>query len=267
MRNKVGVATSTYHYFSLEQTVEGISKSGYKYVEPLSVPGFCNHIIPSPEEMDEEGAKKLLGLCKQYNLELYCVGGHMRLMKDDSVDRFKKVIDCADLLGAKFITTDAGDVKGKEDEVKFYSDMEVLGNYARSKDVTICFELHGDWCNKGKETAEVVRKIDNSHVRINYDTGNAIYYGDTRPEEDIKYALPYMSFLHLKDSGGEYKGYDFPVFGEGTVDFDSIFKTIESYDGPMSVELEFDGKEHPIEEVNAGIKKCYDFLKNYGYVE
>ena len=267
MRNKVGVATSTYHFFSLEQTLEGITISGYKYVELLSVPGFCDHIIPPPEEMDADSARKLLSLCKKYKLELYCIGGHMRLMKDDSIDRFTKVIDCANLLGAKYITTDAGAVKDRKDEVKFYSDIEILGNYAQSKDITICFELHGDWCNTGKETAEVVKKINNSHVRINYDTGNVIYYGDTRPEEDIKFALPYISFLHLKDSGGKYQVYDFPVFGEGTVDFDSIFKTIKDYNGPMSVELEFDGKKHSIDEVNMGVKKCYDFLKNYGYVK
>ena len=87
------------------------------------------------------------------------------------------------------------------------------------------------------------------------------------PEEDIKYALPYINFLHLKDSGGEYQGYDFPVFGEGTVDFDSIFKSIEVYKGPMSVELEFDGKERPIDEINDGVKKCREFLARYGYTE
>jgi len=267
MQNKIGVATSTYHFFSLEQTLEGISKGGYKCVEPLSVPGFCNHIIPSPEEMDEKGAGQMLAKCKKYDLELYCIGGHMRLMKGDSIGKFKKVVDCAVLLGAKYITTDAGEVRNKKDEIKFYSDMEVLGDYAREKDVKICFELHGEWCNTGKETAEVVRKIDNSHVGINYDTGNAIFYGDTRPEEDIKYALPYINFLHVKDSGGVYQGYDFPVFGEGSIDFDSIFKSLENYDGPMSVELEFDGKEHPIEEINDGVKKCRDFLKGYGYTE
>jgi len=265
MQNKIGVATSTYHFFSLEQTLDGVSKGGYKYIELLSVPGFVEHIVPSPEEMDEKGAVQLLALCKKYGLEMYCVGGHMRLMKGDSVGRFKKVIDCAALLGAKYITTDAGEVRNKKDEIKFYSDMEILGDYAQEKDVTICFELHGDWCNTGKETAEVVKKIDNSHVRINYDTGNVIFYGDTRPEEDIKYALPYISFMHLKDSGGKYQGYDFPVFGEGTVDFDSIFKTLEDYSGPMSVELEFDGKEHPIEKINDGVKECYEFLKRYGY--
>jgi L-ribulose-5-phosphate 3-epimerase len=264
-KNKLGVATATYHSFNTEQTLDGVAKGGFKYVELLSVPGFGEHITPRIEEIKEEGAESLLGLCREYGLELFCIGVYMRLMKEGSVKLFKRVIDAAMMLGVNYINTDTGEVNSSDDEKRFYKDMTELGEYAQSKDVIICFELHGDWCNTGKKTAEVVERINNSHVRINYDTGNAIFYGNVRPEEDIKYAIPYMSFLHVKDSGGLYKDYNFPVLGEGTVDFDTIFKLLEDYAGPLSLELELDGKEHPIEEVNAGVKKCHDFLKRYGY--
>jgi L-ribulose-5-phosphate 3-epimerase len=263
--NKLGVATATYHSFTTEQTLDGVSKGGYKYVELLSVPGFGEHLKPRAEEMKEDDAERLIGLCRKYGLELFCIGVYMRLMKEGSVELFKRVIDAADMLGARYINTDTGEVKNRDGEKRFYKDLKELGEYAQSKDVTICFELHGDWCNTGKKTAEVVKKIDNSHVRINYDTGNAIFYGNVRPEEDIEYAIPYMAFLHVKDSGGVYQEYNFPVLGEGTVDFDKIFKLIEDYAGPLSLELELDGKEHAIEEVNAGVKKCHEFLKGYGY--
>ena len=265
--NKIGVATATYHVFSTEETLDGVSRGGYKYIELLSVPGFGEHIVPAPEEMDITSARKLNDLCKKYGLELLCIGVYMRLMKEGSVETFKRVIDAAEMLGSKYINTDTGEVKSSDDEKRFYKDMGVLGEYAQSKDVTICFELHGDWCNTGKKAAEVIEKIKNAHVRINYDTGNAIFYGDVRPEEDIKYALPYMSFMHVKDNVGGYQVYDFPILGEGTVDFGKIFKIVDDYDGPISLELELDEKEHPLEEVNAGVKKCYEFLQTFGYGE
>jgi sugar phosphate isomerase/epimerase len=266
MNNKIGVATATYHFATTEEALGGISSSGYKYVELLSVPGFGEHIAPPPEEMDKQSAEKLSGECKNYRLELFCIGVYMRLMREGSLEKFKRVIDAANFLDVKYINTDTGEIKNAEDEKRFYREMKMLGEYAALKNVIICLELHGDWCNTGKRASEIVKKINNAHVGVNYDTGNAIFYGGTKPEEDILYALPYITFVHLKDSCGKYKVYDFPVLGEGTVDFNSIFKTIEKYSGPMSVELEFDGKKRPLKEVNAGVKKCHDFLKSYGFM-
>jgi L-ribulose-5-phosphate 3-epimerase len=265
MDNKIGVVTSTYHAFSTEETLDGISKGGFKYVELINVHGFAEHIKPAPEQMDQKSADKMLALCRSYGVELYCYAGHMRLMKDDSIKSFKKVIDAAELLGLKYITTDTGDVKSSEDEKKFYSDMGELGTYAKSKNITVCLEIHGEWCCTGKKAAEIVKKINNDHVRINYDTGNAIYYGGERPEEDIKYALPYMAFMHIKDSGGKKGVWDFPVLGQGSVDFERIFDLIKGYKGPISLELEFEGKPHPLEYVNDGVKKCNEFLRAHGY--
>jgi sugar phosphate isomerase/epimerase len=110
----------------------------------LSVPGFGEHITSRTEEMKEEGAESLLGLCREYGLELFCIGVYMRLMKEASAKLFKRVIDAAVMLGVNYINTDTGEVNSSDDEKRFYKDMTELGEYAQSKDVIICFELHGD---------------------------------------------------------------------------------------------------------------------------
>jgi sugar phosphate isomerase/epimerase len=186
-------------------------------------------------------------------------------MKPNCVEKFKALIDGTRLLNVRYITTDTGDVKNKDDEKEFYQDMEEIGEYAMSKGILICFEVHGDWGCSGKKLLEIVKKIDKNGVRINYDTANAVFYGGVRPEEDLQYALPYMSFLHIKDTGGKKGVWDFPVLGEGTVDFNKIFNLIKDYEGPISLELEFDGKPHPLEYVNEGVKKCNLFLRSHGY--
>ncbi len=267
MKSTIGVVTSTYPNFSGVEAMEGISKAGFKYIELASAPAFFEH-MPRPEKStDKNIVDGVLDLCKKYNLTLQTIAGHTRMMKEDSVKNFKTVIDFANLAGVKFITTDAGDVNGKDDEKKFYADVSELSEYAQDKGISICFEMHGNWCNNGKNGAEIIKVINRPNIRLNYDTGNVILYGKTRPEEDIKYALPYMGHLHIKDHGsGKIGEWNFPALGDGVLDFDKIFDLLEDYTGPSSVEVEFEGKEHTLDEINHAVKKSFDFLKGYGYV-
>lgn len=124
--------------------------------------------------------------------------------------------------------------------------------------------MHGSWCNNGKTGAEIIEKVNHPNVRLNYDTGNVSLYGGVWAVDDIQYALPYMSFLHIKDVGGELKEWNFPALGEGRVDFEKIAKALENYTGPISVEVEFDGSERSLDEINAAVKKSHDFLVNLG---
>jgi sugar phosphate isomerase/epimerase len=73
--------------------------------------------------------------------------------------------------------------------------------------------------------------------------------------------------LHLKDDGSGKKGdWNFPPLGQGLVDFEIIFEKIADYQGPIDVEIEFDGKERTLDEINEAVAQSYQFLKSYGYV-
>ncbi len=267
MKNTVGVVTSTYPNYGTEEALDGISGAGFEYVELATCPGFFEHISPRPEDMQPGDEKKVLDLCKKYGLKLQCVAAHTRMMKEDTVKNFKAVIDFASRAGVNFITTDAGEVKDSTDEKKFYSDISELAAYAKDRKVTICLEMHGNWCNTAEKGSEIIKKINHPNVKLNYDTSNVIMYGETRPERDIDKAIPYMGYLHLKDHGtGKAGEWNFPALGEGVVDFDKIFDSIKDYSGPISVEIEFDGKERKLETINEAVRKSYEFLKSYGYV-
>jgi L-ribulose-5-phosphate 3-epimerase len=267
MNNKVAVVTSTYPNYDADQAMKGISAAGFKYVDLATCPGFFEHIQPRPEEMREEDYKKVLDKVASYKLTLLAVSGHTRMGKPDTVENLKKVIDFTSKGGVSHLITDTGEVKDKKDEDKFYSDISELADYAKSKKVIICIEMHGNWCNTGSRGAEIIKKISHPSVKLNYDTSNVIFYGGVRPEEDIEAALPHMGYLHLKDHGsGKKSDWNFPALGEGVLDFDSIFEKIKDYSGPIDVEVEFDGKEHSLEEINNAVSKSFDFLKDYAYV-
>lgn len=266
MDRKIGVVTSTYAHFGIEDAMAGISRVGFKFVELATIPNIIDHILPRPEEMQDINVAKILDMCEEYNLKIYCIAAHERLMKEKAVYNFKKVIDIADLLDVRNITTGTGEVKTKDDKKRFFKEIKILGQYAANKDIIICLEIHGDWCKDGKVASEIVGMINHPNIKINYDTANVIFYGNKRPEEDIKFALPYIGFIHLKDKRGGYKVWDFPALGDGDINFDKIFKLIKDYSGPISVEVEFDGKKHTLNEVNDSVKRSYIFLKNYGIV-
>lgn len=267
MKKNIAVVTSTYPNYSGSEAIEGISKAGFKYIELASAPAFFEH-IPRPEnKVDKEIVDSVLKECKDHGLTLQCIAGHTRLMKENCVENFKKVLDFANLAGVKFVTTDTGEVKGEDDEKKFYSDIREIGDYANDYGITVCLEMHGEWCNNGKIGAEIIKTVNHTNVKLNYDTGNVTFWGNTRPEGDLQYALPYMGYIHLKDNGsGKFKDWNFPALGEGVVDFDKIFEMLKKFDGPGSVEIEFDGKERSLEEINKAVKTSYDFLKKHGMV-
>ncbi|OPZ88691.1 MAG: Inosose dehydratase [Firmicutes bacterium ADurb.Bin419] len=267
MKKAIGVVTSTYPNYSGKDAIEGISKAGFKYIELASAPSYFEH-IPRPEiEISKKIVDDVLKECQDNGLTLQCIAGHTRMMKENCVEDFKKVLDFAALADVKFVTTDTGEVKNSDDEKKFYGIIRELGDYAKDKGITICLEMHGGWCNSGKIGAEIIKKANHSNVKLNYDTGNVTFYGNVRPEEDIKYAIPYMGYVHLKDNGsGKVNEWDFPALGDGILDFEKIFEELKAFDGIGSVEVEFDGKERSLEEINIAVKKSFDFLKKHGWI-
>lgn len=268
MKKSIAVVTSTYPNYSGKEAMEGISKAGFKYIELATAPAFFEH-MPRPEiKVDKQIVDGVLKDCKDHGLTLQCIAGHTRLMKEKAVENFNKVLDFAGLAGVKYVTTDTGEVKNKDDEKKFYGDIKEIGDYAKTKGITVCLEMHGEWCNNGKIGSEIIKTANHPNIKLNYDTGNVIMYGNTRPEVDLPFALPYMGYIHLKDHGsGKYKEWNLPALGEGVTDFDKIFEMLKKFDGPASVEIEFDGKERSLDEINKAVKTSYIFLKKHGIVE
>ena len=109
----------------------------------------------------------------------------------------------------------------------------------------------------------MVNEIQSPFVGINYDTGNAIFYGNVRPEEDIISCLPWIVHIHLKDKRGGYKVWDFPALGKGEVDFGKILGLLppEKRSIPISVEIEFDGKfDHTKDFVDQAVQESFAYL-------
>lgn len=141
---------------------------------------------------------------------------------------------------------------------------------ARSAGVILSLETHVPFAHNGATARRTVEAVGSAGLGYNYDSANIYYYNpkgiDTVAE--LTTALPYVSSVHLKESAhGEPESFDFPVFGEGIVNFPAVFATLDAhgYAGPYTMELEgplVDGL--PVAERSAKVRACLDYLKSIG---
>jgi sugar phosphate isomerase/epimerase len=155
-------------------------------------------------------------------------------------------VDLAKWLGAAVVNTGPGEVESPEGRDGFFTNIIEIAEYAAQAKVIVALETHGELMGSGRAAASVIEQIDSPWIRINYDTGNVIFYGGVSPKEDILAAIPFLEHIHLKDKRGGKKVWDFPPLGMGDVDFPGIFRALgeAGYEGPISVEIEVSGKNY-----------------------
>jgi sugar phosphate isomerase/epimerase len=249
--------------YSTDEIMEGISKAGFKFIELLTE-SEVSHIIPKPYEMDEKSSVEFKNSLSKYNLNVsgiyYYQGQKSLLTNAEGLNIFYKLIDGCCLLSSKYLITDTDYMDDRKKQKIFYKTIGNVLDYASSKDIILCLDIHGLWCCNGETAASIIQNVSHPNLKINYCTGNAIYWGNSRPEYDIDYTLPYLGRVHLKDSMGKPKDYNFPALGGGTIDFKKIFLKLKNFKGPVSVEVELDGRNKSLKQINTAIIQSRRYL-------
>jgi len=271
MKNIIALKTNCFKGYSLDEMIIGIKEAGYKYLELSATPNNSSGISRFQDFSKLCEIKE-----KLYNNQLIPIslGGHTNIMDEELKNDFINNIKLAHFFNCKYIVTSVGDPHIKEEEI--VKDEIVANNikffipYLDKYDINLVIELHGN-----HYSAEIVSKIlnlvNNQRIKINYDTGNAVFYGLFSNEEllnDFSNHIDEIGYMHLKDKLGKKNEWNFPALGDGYIPFKDIFKTLKENNNysPLSVEIEFT-KEGPknIEEINTAIKKSAIFLKENGF--
>jgi len=255
-----GVFMGDYYNYGIVNSIKGISKAGFKYVELCSYTG----LLPDPIDITDDDIENLTRTLSDNKITAfswyYYKGGKDIFIKEKVLSQFKRAFEIANFLKISHITTDADEVKDTADEKEFYKYINEIGDMASEYSIKLSIDIHGYWFCNGKEASRIIKIINNPNIGINYCTGNAIYYGNANPEEDIKYAIPNLFKVHIKDSSGIYHDYNFPALGEGKVDFSIILNELKDFYGPHIAEIELRNQGEPLSEINEAFKKSYDFL-------
>ena len=269
MTDRLAASTNSYHTYSLEEALAGIAAAGFRSVELASVPGWTEHVRRDSNHADLDHVRQLL---TEYQLRTVSLSGHSDLVSDEGVAEFRKALRLCTELDIPLITTStgghadtsAGGLDEQRDE--FLARIGGLAEEAAAAGIAICLETHGGLLATGAMSADLVRRIGKSNVGINYDPGNVIFYGDTRPETDISSALDLITHVHVKDQIGGVGVWNFPTIGTGEVNYPAIFAALDAsgFVGPCSVELEFQGEPPPaLEEVNRAMADSYRYVRSF----
>ncbi|MBI9108500.1 MAG: sugar phosphate isomerase/epimerase [Spirochaetales bacterium] len=275
MKHIAGVSTNTYHGFSLEQALDGISAAGFSYVELTEVKGWTEHVSASMTDAELAELKEML---EKRGLKAFALSGHCDLMDDDRLKDFTRNIELAGRLGCDFIVSSAGEAhfgkdKGTMDELLIENLRRIVPECKKHR-VKLVIEVHGEY-GTGAQLKTVIDAVDSQWVKINYDTANVVFYGKKLPDEDIKTCSQAVGYVHLKDKAGAMDEWNFPAPGKGDL---KLIETIEylegsGYGGPLSVEIEFTEaftmnpkKPEDIDVVNIAVKDAFAFLNGAGLV-
>lgn len=236
----MAVNTLAFHGYEIAQALEQIKALGFSHVEPALISSYY-------AEMDDgyfsaERARSLSAMISGHGLAVAAMSAHMDMGETGSVESFRRRMDFALDLGARYLHTNA---TTEEKASVFMNNLEALLPHAESTGLVITLENPGDGeeniIPSGKQGAALIRKIGSPNLRLNYDFSNVYSYskGSTKPEEDFRHALPYCAHLHLKEMRPDGKRWRFVSIGGGITDYGSIFGCLaeRQIDLPMSIEL------------------------------
>jgi sugar phosphate isomerase/epimerase len=254
--------TNSYHTYSFDEALAGIAGAGDEGVELSSVPGWTEHI-----DVDGDPAavrSKLDG----YGLTAVSLSGHSDLTTSDGLAHGIKAVEWAGRYGLPVMNSAVGGHQSAdENESAFLENIGELADAADAAGVVVALEIHGDIMASSDVTLPLIAKIGRDSVKVNYDTANVEFYSGDLAVDDLPKITGELAHVHLKDTTGGKGNWNFPAIGDGHVDFGRVLAILRDagYDGPLSVEIEFEGEPWPsLDDVNAAMRRSYEHLSALG---
>ncbi len=194
------------------------------------------------------------------------------------IDREKRVMEVADKLGTKIVTTHIGVIPGYECE-QYDSMMKVYGELARFAESAGCVFAIETGPEKSPLLKAFLDKIDSKGCGVNLDPANLVMCAGENPIEAVKNLKDYIVHTHAKD-GIQHRPFDTRALyapqyynvepatgklisemplGEGNVPWDGYMAALKEigFDGFLTIEREVG------DDPKRDIEKAVDFLKKY----
>jgi sugar phosphate isomerase/epimerase len=262
MANPLAGHTNTYHTYGFDEALAGIAEAGYKYVELTAVPGWTEHV-----DLDADPSEVRRKL-EEHDLSPVSISAHSDLTTPEGLEHGIKGVRWAADFGIPIVNTAVGGHQSAdESEAAFLANVGTLADAAEVAGVVVALEIHGDIMASSDVTIPLLEKVGRDSIKVNYDTANVEFYSGDKAVDDLPKITPYLAHVHLKDTTGGKGNWNFPAIGSGTVDFARVLEILRDagYDGPYSVELEFQGEPWPpLDDVTQSMRRSYEHLRGLG---
>lgn len=205
---------------------------------------------------------------KEFGLTATSLLGSCNVQSDTVVEDFQPTLNTAGEMGVKIIFVSIS--AGETDHGVVYDRLRSIGENAAPLDVKVCIETHPDMAHNGDIALETMKGVDHPNICINFDTGNVYYYNhDVTAVGEVNKILDHVGAVHLKDTNGGYRTWNFPTLGEGVVDYKAVFQAVNEvgFYGPFTMELEgIEGENLDEAGVKARVADSLQHLKDIGVI-
>ena len=209
--------------------------------------------VPAPEEADATLAE-----LKKYGLTPLVMRGSADLSLASFAQELAPQLATCEKMGVHYLFLSAK--RGEASKDLAFARLREAGDVAAKHGVIIALETHPDLGTNGDVQRQTMRATDHRNVRVNFDTANITYYNhDTTAAAELAKSIGYVGTVEFKDHNGEFETWDFPVLGQGVVDFPQIVEMLKKhgYSGPVTLEFEgTKGVELTEEQTKQAIAAC-----------
>ncbi len=185
--------------------------------------------------------------------------------RKERVEGLKKVIDFANMLNVKTVTTHMGFMPENPNTKEYKDVLDAIYDlclYANQYNIDFCFETGQETPTTILRTIQDVKKRGLENLKINLDPANLLLYGKGNPMDAVDVFGKYIVGMHVKDgdypTDGDNLGCEYKV-GTGRVNFDYIIRKLHSfnYQGSLTIEREISGDQQ-----KKDIKDTIVYLQN-----
>lgn len=244
---KLACMTLPYIKYSFERSLQGISQAGYKYIS-FGLPHAGQEV---PDEQDPEAVLKLQRLFNRYGVEPVMLVSTNQLAPGQPIERARKRFETAKALGIPellslgvwgFQEFPHTPLPQEELEVKyaaFRDRFREVAKLAEEFEIVVTLKPHTGNTATAQHMIDTIASIGSPYVLASYDPGNVHYYEGIDPVHDME-KLPVRdiaSFIAKDHKGGRAEN-NFPIPGDGDVDFVALFRRLKQggYAGSIVVE-------------------------------
>lgn len=212
---QIACMTYVYRAYPLQRALEGIAKSGYRYVAwgTEHVESDGRRVPVMPAEAPAAEAKRLGDRCRDLGLQPVLMFSIAYPEHRNGLDVLKRRIEQAHAAGMPQVLTFGHTEK---DGRKLWDErFAVLGPLARDAGVTLVIKQHGGETGTGSACAAFTRALGHPHVKVNFDAGNVMDYLNVDPIPDLKACADEVRSFCIKDHRNFPKDEDCgPGYGE-----------------------------------------------------
>lgn len=212
---QVACMTYVYRTFPLQRALDGIARSGYRYVawgtEHPDEAGRRAPVLAATAPAAD--ARKLAARCRDLGLEPMMMFSMVYPENRDGLDVLKRRIEQAQAAGMPQVLTFGHTENGGRPI--WMERLRVLGPLARAAGVTLVIKQHGGETGTGAACAKITRELADDGIKVNFDAGNVMDYLNVDPIPDLKECADEVRSFCIKDHRNFPKDEDCgPGFGE-----------------------------------------------------